>query len=90
MFSYDTPAPDKDAGLPRCQTCGRVLLDGSTQAMKEKGDIGDWTSLELVCTTCGAGKQGLELLRCESPMCLRGEPAVAVGFGYALCGACTK
>lgn len=89
--SYLIPAdvPIEEAGLPRCQTCRQALLDGSTKAMKEKGDVGDWTSLELVCVKCGAVKKGLEVLQCESPTCREeGEPAVTVAFGYALCKTC--
>lgn len=75
----------EDAGLPRCQTCNKVPLDGTTAAMKERGDVGDWISLELVCFDCGDGKKGLETVHCED--CSR--PAVTVCGGIALCHECS-
>lgn len=80
---------EQERGLPRCQQCNAVLLNGSAEAWMEKGDVGDWISLELICTTCVEGKKkSHEPLKCQCTKCACRSNAVTVLCGYQSCAEC--
>jgi hypothetical protein len=80
---------DPNAGLPRCQQCRRVLLDGKAEAWMEKGDIGDWISLELICSECAKDKhKSHEALKCQCNKCACRSNAVTVLCGFQSCAVC--
>ena len=87
----DEQKEEDERGLPHCESCNKALLNGSEQAWMFKGDIGDWMSLELICSSCVTGKKkSHEPLRCECPKCACSEPAVTVLCGFLSCSTCDK
>jgi len=80
----------EELGLPRCQGCDVVLLDGKKEAWKEKGDVGDWISLELVCAGCAKDNlRSFERLTCQCT-CGCADRAVTVFNGYLSCESCER
>lgn len=80
----------QEQGLPRCQICDDVLLDGKAEAWKERGDVGDWISLELICSRCVKGKEkSFESLTCQCTCGCSGR-AVTVFNGYLSCEDCER
>jgi len=77
---------------PVCHKCNKPLLNGKNAAWKERGDVGDWTNLLLLCDEHRPARragfyQTHQQLRCECP-CRCGGVAVTVAMGKLSCASC--